>query len=127
MRAKGRSLFSKSANLTGWGVEVVADMMTYPGLIVEDEGAIRIVTLDRADSFNALDVPLIEALTRCFQNLCDRQDIRVVLLRANGKHFCAGVNLRISTVFVWSAHLLRKAGFMSSIQADRCFTLPTKL
>ncbi|MBY8824350.1 enoyl-CoA hydratase/isomerase family protein [Sphingomonas colocasiae] len=68
--------------------------MTYPGLIVEDEGAIRIVTLDRADSFNALDVPLIEALTRCFQNLCDRQDIRVVLLRANGKHFCAGVNLK---------------------------------
>lgn len=66
----------------------------YPGLVVEDDGPIRIVTLDRAESFNALDVPLIESMTGCFEELCERPEIRVVLLRANGKHFCAGVNLK---------------------------------
>ncbi len=71
-----------------------ADATSHPGLLIEDEGAIRIVTLDRPESFNALDVPLIEALTGCFEELCARPDIRVVLLRANGKHFCAGVNLK---------------------------------
>lgn len=70
------------------------DVVTYPGLLIEDVGAIRVVTLDRSDSFNALDIPLIDALTRCFDDLCSRTDIRVVLLRANGKHFCAGVNLK---------------------------------
>jgi len=70
------------------------DDATYPGLIVEREGSIQIVTLNRPESFNALDVPLIDSLTACFTDLCSRPDIRVVLLRAHGKHFCAGVNLK---------------------------------
>lgn len=66
----------------------------YPGLIVERDGAIQIVTLNRPESFNALDLALIKSLTACFQDLRECTDIRVVLLRAHGKHFCAGVNLK---------------------------------
>lgn len=66
----------------------------YPGLTVKREGAIQIVTLDRAETFNALDVPLIDSLTACFEDLYGRPEVRVVLLSANGKHFCAGVNLK---------------------------------
>lgn len=70
------------------------DVPSYPGLIVERDGPVQIVTLNRAESFNALDLPLIASLSACFEDLRDGSDARVVILRANGKHFCAGVNLK---------------------------------
>jgi len=73
---------------------MMTDTPTYPGLQVALDGAVLTITLDKPGSFNAFDIELIDALTACFEHLHDNTAVRVVLLKANGKHFCAGVNLK---------------------------------
>lgn len=51
------------------------------------------VNLDRPEVRNALNDTLINELTEAFDWLNSRDDIRVVILRGNGKAFCAGADL----------------------------------
>lgn len=66
------------------------------GMRVESErdGALEIVTLTRPERLNALDRPLIDALSRYFDTLVERESVRVVLLRGEGRAFCAGLDLK---------------------------------
>ena len=57
---------------------------------VHDEGAIRVVTLDRADKRNALTVEMLEALRDAFDV---GDDIGAVALLGDGPTFCAGFDL----------------------------------
>ena len=59
----------------------------------ERDGTVEIVTLARPDSRNALDVPLVEALSHYFRDLVDREEVRIVILRGEGKDYCAGLDL----------------------------------
>ncbi len=59
-------------------------------LLLETDGAIATVTLNRADALNAIDVAMARDLQQAAQWLEARDDVRVVLLRAAGKAFCAG-------------------------------------
>ena len=56
-------------------------------------GKVCHVTLNRPDVRNAFNAELIAALTATFQELATRDDLRVVVLGANGKAFCAGADL----------------------------------
>ena len=56
-------------------------------------GKVCHVTLNRPDVRNAFNAELIAALTATFQELSTRDDLRVVVLGANGKAFCAGADL----------------------------------
>jgi methylglutaconyl-CoA hydratase len=56
-------------------------------------GKVCYVTLNRPDVRNAFNAELIAALTSTFQDLSTRDDLRVVVLGANGKAFCAGADL----------------------------------
>ncbi|MEO8299726.1 MAG: enoyl-CoA hydratase-related protein [Burkholderiales bacterium] len=58
------------------------------------EGAVARVTLNRPEQLNALNAELIEALTVFFTGLTERQDVRVVVLQAAGRTFCAGLDLK---------------------------------
>ena len=51
------------------------------------------VNLDRPEVRNALNAELIHELTEAFDWLNSRDDIRVIILKGNGKAFCAGVDL----------------------------------
>src|SRR3954452_3451684 len=51
------------------------------------------VTLDRPDVHNAFNDELIQKVTDTFTELGQRDDIRIIVLRANGKSFCAGADL----------------------------------
>ena len=51
------------------------------------------VTMNRPDSHNALNADLIEALTRCFEELAEDQETRVVVLSGEGRSFCAGADI----------------------------------
>ena len=62
-------------------------------LTLESRGAIEIVTLNRPQALNALSPELIEEINRYFLELPRRPDVRVVILRAAGRHFCAGADL----------------------------------
>ena len=57
------------------------------------DGKVCHVTLNRPDVRNAFNAELIAALTATFQELSTRDDLRVVVLGANGKAFCAGADL----------------------------------
>ena len=51
------------------------------------------VTLDRPDVHNAFNDELIRLLTEAFREVARRSEVRVVVLRGNGKSFCAGADL----------------------------------
>ncbi|WP_324742389.1 enoyl-CoA hydratase/isomerase family protein [Tsuneonella sp. CC-YZS046] len=68
-------------------------VITYQFLRFEQRGEIGIVTLDRPDRLNALNPGLMEELAACFTALRGRHDVRVVLLRGEGRAFCAGADL----------------------------------
>ena len=51
------------------------------------------VNLDRSDVRNALNDTMIGELTEAFDWLNSRDDIRVIVLKGNGKAFCAGADL----------------------------------
>ena len=69
-------------------------MNTHPVLQVETRGAIEIVSLNRPESLNALSPELTNALNAHFEGLHEREDVRVVLLRGNGRAFCAGLDIK---------------------------------
>jgi len=64
------------------------------GLIVEDRGHIRVLTLDRPERRNALSsavqADLIEELLGC----AEARDVRAIVLTGNGPAFCAGFDLK---------------------------------
>lgn len=63
-------------------------------LAVRREGPLLEVTLNRPDRFNALNDALVDELRDLFGNLYWQHDVRVVLLRAEGKNFCAGLDMQ---------------------------------
>ncbi|MER9292749.1 enoyl-CoA hydratase/isomerase family protein [Mesorhizobium sp. M0510] len=56
----------------------------------ETGGAIGVVTLRRPEKFNALDIPMLRALETALDAAEMAEGVRVVLLRGEGKGFCAG-------------------------------------
>lgn len=51
---------------------------------------VAVITLDRSDKANAQHRPLLIELDGCWQRAVADDDVRVILLQANGKHFSAG-------------------------------------
>jgi methylglutaconyl-CoA hydratase len=62
-------------------------------LKVTRSGSLTTVTLNRPDSHNALNAALIDELTRCFEELAEDQETRVVVLAGEGRSFCAGADI----------------------------------
>jgi enoyl-CoA hydratase len=54
------------------------------------DGTIGIVTLRRPEKFNALDIPMLRALEAALDEAELAEGVRVVLIRGEGKGFCAG-------------------------------------
>ena len=63
-------------------------------LVSVDSKGVATVTLNRPEVHNAIDDETIECLMRELRTLGDDEDIRVVLLTARGKSFCAGADLK---------------------------------
>ena len=77
----------------------MGDVMTefaskYETLLLRRERSRLHVTLNRPQVKNALNPTLIGELRTVFQNLRDRRDIKVVILRGAGGTFCAGADLK---------------------------------
>ncbi|MGX5801751.1 enoyl-CoA hydratase/isomerase family protein [Bradyrhizobium sp. Arg314] len=56
----------------------------------EQDGAVGVVTLRRPEKFNALDIPMLRALETSLDEAELAEGVRVVLIRGEGKGFCAG-------------------------------------
>ena len=68
-------------------------MNGFETLHVERRGPIEILSLNRPDVLNAVNPRMIAEATDYFSGLHQRLDVRVVILRANGRAFCAGAEL----------------------------------
>src|SRR5712691_3082794 len=55
---------------------------------------IATVTLNRPDKRNAMNAAMLTGLRAAFDELEDRRDVRVVVVRGAGPAFCAGMDLR---------------------------------
>src|SRR4051812_38233564 len=58
---------------------------------------ISVVTLNRPDKRNALSIELIEKLCDAVTSASRDRNRRVILIRANGPVFCAGLDLKEAT------------------------------
>lgn len=67
--------------------------MTETNMIhIERRGAVEIVSLNRPEKLNAMNEALVTALRDYFIGLAERFEIRVVILRAEGRAFSAGLD-----------------------------------
>ena len=69
----------------GTGVESV---------LLERDGAIATLTLNRPAALNALDLSMMDALVAHVASVADDSTVRVVVLQGAGKHFMAGGDLK---------------------------------
>ena len=68
-------------------------MGTVPVLIVEDRGAVRVLTMNRPDKRNALNAELTHALLEALRRADNEENIGCVVLTGAGQGFCAGADL----------------------------------
>lgn len=65
----------------------------YTTISVETQPGIDIVSLNRPEALNAVTPEMIAELTSYLTTLQDKLETRAVVLRANGRTFCAGADL----------------------------------
>ncbi|HEY8972952.1 MAG TPA: crotonase/enoyl-CoA hydratase family protein [Burkholderiaceae bacterium] len=68
--------------------------MARPPVIVETNGWIATVTLDRPDCRNAVDGPTATLLREAFERFEGDDELRVLVLTGAGGQFCAGADLK---------------------------------
>lgn len=67
--------------------------MPSPDVLISECDSVIHVTFDRPEKYNAISMEMLEGLREATERLRDRDDLRVLLLTANGKFFSAGIDL----------------------------------
>lgn len=62
------------------------------------ENGIGLLTLNRPGKLNAMSFQMIEDLNKIFDHLITNLNCRVLILKAEGRAFCAGLDLKESTI-----------------------------
>jgi enoyl-CoA hydratase len=71
-------------------------MSDAPHLLTGEDGAILIATLNRPDKLNALSGELMALFDQALNRFRESPQFKVMLIRANGRYFCAGADLHSS-------------------------------
>lgn len=69
--------------------------MTYENLLLEVNNHVAHVRFNRPDKANALHHGAWNDLQQAFEMLDTREDVRVIILSGEGKHFCSGIDLTL--------------------------------
>ena len=69
-------------------------MPIFTTLVVEKRGAADWLTLNRPEAMNTLNAAMVDELLQYFTQLESDRSVRVVVLRAGGATFCAGLDLK---------------------------------
>jgi len=62
-------------------------------VLKEKKGNIGFVTLNRPNDMNSFTVPFANQLVQALTDLENDPEVKVVVVKANGKHFCTGIQL----------------------------------
>ena len=68
--------------------------MSDPIVLVEKDGPVAVVTLNRPDALNALSRDLRREIVKTFEALSKDDDVRAVVLTGSGRAFTAGIDLK---------------------------------
>jgi enoyl-CoA hydratase/carnithine racemase len=68
--------------------------MAYQDILVETQDQIGTITLNSPSTINALSKNMIKEVTQALESFSSDSEAKVIVLKANGKHFCSGHNLR---------------------------------
>ena len=67
--------------------------MEYKEITFSQENAIGVLTLNTPEKINALSLQKIQEMTHVLEKLIMDDSVKVLVLKASGKHFCAGHDL----------------------------------
>ncbi|MDB5449995.1 MAG: enoyl-CoA hydratase/isomerase family protein [Phenylobacterium sp.] len=87
-----------------------------PGLVI--------VTLDRPEAANALNTRMGEELLAAWTEIAARPDLRCVVLAAEGRHFCAGADLKERNGMTDEAWAAQHRIFEAMIRAQLAIPVP---
>ena len=76
----------------------------------ETEPRIGLITLNRPDLLNALNLDMLKDLHTLFYELRSREDVRVLVITGEGRGFCSGADLKDSKVRREAATLFSSVG-----------------
>lgn len=69
-------------------------MTSYETIRVDQEGQVDWLTLNRPDALNAINTPMVRELRDYFFGLAEDTSRRIVVLRGEGRAFCAGLDMK---------------------------------
>ena len=69
-------------------------MSEAPHLLVEEQDGILIATLNRPDKLNAITGQMMALFEEALHRFRDTPELKVMLIRATGRFFCSGADLR---------------------------------
>lgn len=64
---------------------------------IGDGNAIAVLSLNRPERLNALSLEMLESLENRLEELRSSAQVRVIILRANGRGFCSGADLKANS------------------------------
>ena len=68
-------------------------MADYENVLLDIDGAVATITLNRPEKLNAMSQGLLSDLFDTLRDLRQGDDVRVIRLKAAGRAFCAGYDL----------------------------------
>ena len=68
--------------------------MGYDNLVVEKDGRVAVVVLNRPERWNALSVEMMRELEAAALSFREDVETRVVVFAGEGRHFCVGIDLK---------------------------------
>lgn len=90
--------------------------MTDDSILLGLDGAVATLTLNRPDSLNALDVPMMDALAAHASALAADDNVRCVVIRGAGRHFMAGGDIRTFAANLGAPPEQRQRDFVRIVQ-----------
>lgn len=63
-------------------------------LTIKINNQIALVTLDRPDKRNAINIDMFKAISRACKKLRANTDVRVIIVNGNGEDFCSGLDVK---------------------------------
>jgi 2-(1,2-epoxy-1,2-dihydrophenyl)acetyl-CoA isomerase len=85
-------------------------------VLLDRDGAVATLTLNRPAALNVLDFAMVEALFGHASELADDNSVRVVVLRGAGKHFMAGGDIRLFAESLQDDETSRRASFQRLVE-----------
>lgn len=94
-------------------------MNTENHLMIERQGKLGVITLDRVTHLNALSLDMIEGLGAQLELWRNDVAVQAILIKSNSpKAFCAGAIFAISTTVIKMARLITKATLVPNIKCS---------